>query len=248
MLKQDQIQALRSPFPDEALSADTSRGFELTSIKAAFIIERLNEVFGPCGIGWRYVHSPFEEIEIGNGRVEIVTEVAFQYRFHATNDCTGCDPVMWNAQAGDWTFRNGASNHDWSEPIFTCGGKSLGKGGAVITDARKSAVTDGLTKAASMIGVGHQVFKGQVRVGGQTTKQYKARSKNDVPSDGNGRDSKKEAATDGNGKASATTFWTLYRSQGEQAGVSQEYAKRLANQGDWIAACAELETLIAKAN
>lgn len=33
-----------------------------------------------------------------------------------------------------------------------------------MTDARKGAITDGLTKAASMIGVGHQVFKGQVRV------------------------------------------------------------------------------------
>jgi hypothetical protein len=248
MLNQDQVQALRSPFPDEALSADTSRGFELTSIKAAFVIERLNEAFGPCGLGWRYVHSPFEEVETGNGRVEVVCEVAFQYRFKPTNDCVGCDPVMWDAQAGDWAFRNGHSNHDWSEPIFACGGKSLGKGGAVITDARKSAVTDGLTKAASMIGVGHEVFKGLVRVGRQTKKQSGTRSKNDVPADGNGRDNKEQATTDGNGKASATTFWTLYRSHGEQAGVSQEYAKRLANQGDWVAACAELETLIAKAN
>jgi hypothetical protein len=237
------------------LSADTSRGFELTSIKAAFVIERLNEVFGPCGIGWRYVHSPFEEVQTGNGRVEIVTEVAFQYRFHATNDCTGTDPVTWNAQTNDWAFRNGHSNQDWSHPIYSCGGKSLGKGGGVITDARKSAVTDGLTKAASMIGVGHEVFKGQVRVGrgsGQTPKQSGARNKGNgkqpVPADGNGQDSKKEAATDGNGKASATTFWTLYRNQGEQAGVSQEYAKRLANQGDWVAACTELQTLIAKAN
>ena len=84
-----------------------------------------------------------------NRRAEIVSEVALQYRFPATND---------------WAFRNGGSNHDWSEPTFTCGGKSLGKRGAVFTDARKSAATDGLTQAASMIGVGHQVFKGLVRV------------------------------------------------------------------------------------
>ena len=71
---------------------------------------------------------------------------------------------MWDAQANDWIFRNGGSNHDWSEPIFACGGKGLGKGGAVFTDARKSAATDGLTKAASMISVGHQVFKGLVRI------------------------------------------------------------------------------------
>jgi hypothetical protein len=99
MLSQDQIQAIQAPFPPESLSSDTSRGFELTSIKAAFVIERLNQVFGPCGIGWRYVHSPFEEVQVSGGRVEIVTEVAFQYRFNATNDRTGCDKAVWDAQA-----------------------------------------------------------------------------------------------------------------------------------------------------
>jgi hypothetical protein len=92
MLTQEQIQAIKAPFPPEALSADTSRGFELTSIKAAqapAVIKRLNEVFGPCGIGWRYVHSPFAEILTNNGKTEVVTEVAFQYRSSATNDCTG---------------------------------------------------------------------------------------------------------------------------------------------------------------
>jgi hypothetical protein len=252
MLTNDQVQALRSPFPEEALSTDMSRGFELTSIKAAYVIERLNEVFGLCGIGWRYVHGPFEEVETGNGRVEIVTEVAFQYRFKATNDCTGCDPVMWNAQAGDWAFRNGASNHDWSEPIFACGGKSLGKGGAVITDARKSAVTDGLTKAASMIGVGHEVFKGLVRVGGsggQTSKKpeqvrSKGNGKQPVPTS-RGQDNAEPAATDGNGKANATAFWSLFNDQGKAAGVSMEAAKELAGNGDWAVACTQLQALIA---
>jgi hypothetical protein len=164
MLNQDQVQALLSPFPDEALSADTSRGFELTSIKAAFVIERLNEAFGPCGIGWRYVHSRFEEVETGNRCVEIVVECTLQYRFKSTNDCFACGPVMWDAGGGDWAVHAGASNNDWSEPILVCGSKSLGKDGDVITDARKSAVTDGLMKAASMIGVGHEVFKGLVRV------------------------------------------------------------------------------------
>jgi hypothetical protein len=243
MLTQDQIQALRSPFPPEALSADTSRGFELTSIKAAFVIERLNEVFGVCGIGWRYAHSPFEELQAENGRVEIVTEVAFQFRFKATNDCTGCDPVVWDAQANDWTFCNGHSNRDWSEPIFASGGRLVGKGSAPLTDARKSAVTDGLTKAASMIGVGHDVFKGLVRVGGGHTRKptEQTRTKQQAP-----------ATTKGNGgnghKVDATAFWSLYRTQGEKAGVSQEYAKRLASTGDWIAACSELQILIAKAD
>jgi hypothetical protein len=254
MLNQDQVQALRSPFPKEALSADTSRGFELTSIRAAYVIERLNEVFGPCGIGWRYVHSPFDELDVGNGRTEIITEVAFQYRFHATNDCVGSEPVVWDAQTNDWAFRNGASNHDWSEPIFACGGKSLGKGGAVITDARKSAVTDGLTKAASMIGVGEAVFKGLVRVGGsrgQTSKKpeqvrSKGNGRQPVPTS-RGQDNAEPAATDGNGKANATEFWKLFNAQGKAAGVSMEAAKELAGKSDWALAYTELQSMISGA-
>ena len=120
-------------------------------------IERLNDVFGPCGIGWRYVHAPFEVLDTGNGRTEIVTEVALQYRFVPTSDCVGTGPVDWNA---GWAICTSEVSTAWSEPVLACGGKSVGKGGAAFTDARKSAVTDGLTKAASMIGVGHQVFKG----------------------------------------------------------------------------------------
>jgi len=240
MLTQDQIQALKAPFPPESLSSDTSRGFELTSIKAAYVIERLNEVFGPCGIGWRYVHSPLEELYTDSGRVEFVTEVALQYRFKASNGCTGCDQVMWDTQANNWAFRTGGSNHDWSEPIFACGGHGLGKGSAPLTDARKSAVTDGLTKAASMIGVGHEVFKGLVL----------ARDGNDHTQTGSGGNGRKRAAGgSGNGKdqrPDANAFWTLYNTSGKQAGVSVEAAKVLANKGDWAAACSELHTLIAE--
>jgi hypothetical protein len=99
MLTQGQIQALKAPFPPEALSSDTGRGFELTRIKAAYIIERLNQVFSPCGTGWCHAHSPFEELHTDNGRVETVTEVTFQYRFPANNDCAGCDQVVWDAHA-----------------------------------------------------------------------------------------------------------------------------------------------------
>ena len=72
MLTQDQIQALKAPCPPEALGSDTSRGFELTRIKAAqapAVVERLkDEVFGPCGMSWRYAHSPFEELHTDKGK------------------------------------------------------------------------------------------------------------------------------------------------------------------------------------
>lgn len=153
MLSEKQISALCASFPQEALSADVSRGFELTSIKAAFVVERLNQVFGPCGAGWRYVHAPFEWME-----GEVITEVALQFQ---VTECGG-SAVVWDSQSHGWAFVPDSTG--WSWPILSPGGRRPGKGTAPLTDARKGAVTDGLTKAASMIGVGHEVFKGLVRV------------------------------------------------------------------------------------
>lgn len=40
---------LTAPFPKEAMTVDSSRGFKLTSIKAQYVRERLNEVMGVDG-------------------------------------------------------------------------------------------------------------------------------------------------------------------------------------------------------
>lgn len=45
---------LRAPLPDEAIIDDNSRGFRLTGIKSAYVIERFNDVFGLCGTGWQF--------------------------------------------------------------------------------------------------------------------------------------------------------------------------------------------------
>ena len=103
MSSSEQAQGLRAPFPAEALSADTSRGFELPSIQAAYVIERLNEVFGVCGVGWRYVHSPFEELVTEKGQSEVVTEVALQYR----HQDGGSPSLVWDGSR--WAARSDAS-------------------------------------------------------------------------------------------------------------------------------------------
>lgn len=157
---------LREPFDEAAYSADNSRGFELTSIKAAYVFERLNEVFGLCGQGWRYAHSPFEEIDN-----EVCTEIALQIEVESN----GCGAVEWDAMIGHWrSTESDKRNLTWSAPIFSPGGKHILKGR--LTDARKSAVTDGITKAASMIGVGSDVFKGLVQVGKQSQPQRRQQS------------------------------------------------------------------------
>ena len=53
---------LKEPFPKEALSTDSSRGFDLTSVKAQYVVERLNEV---VGIGnWRHTGA-YEPVDGG---------------------------------------------------------------------------------------------------------------------------------------------------------------------------------------
>jgi hypothetical protein len=150
-----QLELLKDDFPPEAYSADNSRGFELTSIKAAYIMERLNDVFGVCGTGWRYAYAPFS-METSGGSDEVMTEIAVQ--FYVGDGGYGF--ARWEGMG--WTY---PETGDWSAPIFSAGGKHVVKGR--FTDARKSAITDGLTKAASMLGIGHDVFKGKVRAGKQ---------------------------------------------------------------------------------
>lgn len=160
----DVYDLLREPFDEAAYSAETSRGFEMTSIKAAYVLERMNEVFGLCGTGWRYAHSVFDEIN-----KEIITWVAVQY---AVED-GGCGRVEWDAMIGHWRIVEGTG---WSEPIYTVGGNQVGKGSIPVTDAKKSAITNGIGKALSVIGVGSDVFKGLVRVGKQSQSQRRQQS------------------------------------------------------------------------
>jgi len=144
--------------------------------------------------------------------------VAFQRR---VPDCG------WGRITGADGWQDG-TDAAWSEPIFAGGGKGLGKGGAPCTDARKSAVTDGLTRAAWTIGGGHEVFKGLVRTGNRQKGSNDGRRKQ-------------------NTGATATAFWTLYHDHAKPRGISSDKAKELAGNGDWTEACNKLKALIAEA-
>ena len=142
---------LSRPFPNNAYNVDSSRGFALIGIRGAFVIERLNEVFGIVGDGWRFAHSPFEE----HGR-EIVTEVVLQYRVES-----GTKAYAWNPLSESFDVVQESSSV-WSEPVYGVGGNQKGSGGVPMSDARKSAISAGLSKAASRIGVGVDAYKGNL--------------------------------------------------------------------------------------
>ena len=65
---------LKAKFPNSAYGKDKSRGFELTTIDAYAVIERLNDVFGVCGEGWKLEIKEWLRIE-----QEIICIAELQY-------------------------------------------------------------------------------------------------------------------------------------------------------------------------
>jgi len=113
---------LEKPFPDEAYSTDSSRGFDLTSIKAQYVVERLNQV---CGIdGWE-LKGDYTSTE---------------------------DGILF---FGTLVINDGYKGHQQQAVGFSGNKRNSG-------DAYKGAKTDALSKAASLFGLGNEVFKGNV--------------------------------------------------------------------------------------
>ena len=152
-LEQELYGRLTEAFPDNAYNVDRSRGFPLIGIRGAFIIGRLNMVFGLLGTGWRYAHSPF--VEYGK---EFVTEVVIQYRVGGD---AGVLPYGWNTVVDSFVpIEDGIPI--WSEPVYGVGGNPKGSGGVPVSDAQKSAISNALGKAASRLGVGVDAYKGNL--------------------------------------------------------------------------------------
>lgn len=127
---------LTEDFPQEALSKDSSRGFDLTSIKAQYIKERLNEVFGIWG--WEVV-----------GKHEATTSSILYF--------------------GKLIVRVMSTDKDKSALIRVVESVGYSMVKKNLGDSYKSAQTDFLSKAASFIGIGNEVFKGNVTPTGQNT-------------------------------------------------------------------------------
>lgn len=124
------------PFPEEALQTDNSRGFDLTSVKAQYIVERLNTV---CGVsGWR-LDGSWKDATDAEGVLYIGRLTIFFDRV------CGPSPI-----AGD------TRNHYVEAIGYSPDKKNTG-------DSYKGARTDALSKAASTLGIANEVFKGNVK-------------------------------------------------------------------------------------
>lgn len=113
---------LRKPLPKEAIKKHPTKTY-LSTIKASYVVERLNDVFG---VGrWRVVHSVEEK----------------------TNDYI----LLRGALVLDDYF---------CEVSEQFGGHNTTGKGTELADGYKSAVTDLISKLASHLGIGIDVFKG----------------------------------------------------------------------------------------
>lgn len=119
----------------------------MTDIKPMWRIEKLTEMFGPCGIGWKTKILNKEIIDVSNGE-KIVT----------------IDIYLFIKQNGEW-----------SEPIEGIGGNKLitkeSNGLYNSDEAFKMAYTDALSVACKSLGMGAEVYWGDSKY---TTEQTKS--------------------------------------------------------------------------
>ena len=134
---------LIADFPKEAYSKDGSRGFDLTSLKAQYGKERLNEVFGV--FGWEFVEE-FEKTE--KNIIEIIKP--------------NKPPVKINVPEGVLCHGKLTIKKADTQRIIHATGWSQAKKN--VGDSFKGASTDALSKACSFIGIGNEVFKGNVNL------------------------------------------------------------------------------------
>jgi hypothetical protein len=129
-------EALKAEFPKEAYSKDTSRGFELTSLKSQYAKERLNEVLGING--WQM-----------NGQYSVLEDKSVLY--------TGTLVISFVDEGNPRSNDKGIVIHAIEAIGHFQSKKNMG-------DVYKGAATDAMSKAASSIGLGNEMFKGNINL------------------------------------------------------------------------------------
>ena len=120
--------------PKHTKAFNRAGGFKGTAIKPQWVLRRLTEVFGPCGLGWGINEPSFQVVPAG-GDVMVYCTVSAWYKQD------GCDATVWGV-GGDKvvTQRSGGAFAD--------------------DEAFKKAFTDAIMNAFKFIGVGADVHMG----------------------------------------------------------------------------------------
>jgi hypothetical protein len=139
-------EALATP-PNDAvktIGAGKLKGF--SDINPQWRYEALTNLFGPCGVGWKYTIDDVHEKEVSTGELMVFVKVSLYIK----------------------------DKENWSEPIPPYGGDYLIKkdrnGIHGNDEAMKMAVTDALGTACKMIGVAADIYRGLVAKGASDSK------------------------------------------------------------------------------
>lgn len=141
---------LTKEFPIQAYKVDKSRGFELTSLDAQYIKDRLNETFGI--FGWEF-QERFSEVE---KEVEVEEFDKIKKEVKRTKTLRSgiiCHGILTIFHPEDKSL---------NRHIQATGGCSYKLKGQNLSDIYKSAATESISKAASYIGIGGEMYKGLV--------------------------------------------------------------------------------------
>lgn len=117
-------------------------GFSGTAIKPQWVIQRLTEHFGACGVGWGAFEPSFQVVPGNNGEMLVYATVS---AWHGSRD-----NILWGV-GGDKIVTYIKANEQYDRP----------ERWENDDEAFKKAFTDGLMNAFKFIGVGHDVHMGR---------------------------------------------------------------------------------------
>lgn len=123
----------------------------MTDIKPQWRIEKMTEVFGPCGIGWYYEETK-REYKDYEGQIAVFVDINLYYRYEKIDTLT--DRVI---------------GYEWSKPVFGTGGSMFvakERNGMFVSDeAVKMALTDALSVAMKSLGMAADIYMGMPATG-----------------------------------------------------------------------------------
>ena len=128
--------AMRQPPPEALKKITGGRLSGITDIKPQWRYEIITEMFGPCGVGWKFETKKVEFQPGSDEQVAVFVDINFYYKF----------------------------NGEWSEAIPGTGGSMFiskeQRGLHTSDEVIKMATTDALSVALKYLGVGADVYSG----------------------------------------------------------------------------------------
>lgn len=134
----------------------------MTDVNPLWRISKLTELFGPCGIGWKYIITRREMVGGANNEISCFVDIDLYYRWEG----------------------------EWSEAVPGTGGSSYvasERNGMYTSDeCYKMALTDALSVACKALGIGADVYwaAGRTKYTGNDAPAAKAQAKATAPAAG----------------------------------------------------------------